>query len=458
MLKLQAIVFAFLYLGLNGYAQSWDTLGGGMAAGIGINSMLIYDGKLIAGGSYVKIGSTITDNIGIWNRDQWDSLGSGLGCWVEDMIIFNGELIVVGCFLSVDNKPGRGIAKWDGMKWVGFDDAFYGFSPKPLKMLVYKGELYVAGSETGIRIGSDTIYGQHIVRWDGVNWDTLGASITSPVITMEIYDEELYVAGRFDSAGGIFARHLAKWDGAKWDSVSNDKWLTGPGSFFTQIYDMTVYGAELYIAGWFKFGQNGRNHNLIKWDGTTLDAINSDLVINKPGVREYIQAMAVYNGKLYVGGDSIINLSSWDGTNWEQVDISGNGNNYWIHSLMVDASENSLYVGGNFDKAWGVNCGSIIKYTTPPVSVREKKSIEAFKLHPNPASSYIIGEIAEAIVPYTVDIFNAIGVHVSTGTHFHTTFNYSIAELPSGLYLLRITGKEGKVATAKFIRTNFDIR
>ena len=75
----------------------------------------------------------------------------------------------------------------------------------------------------------------YIANWDGNNnlWRTLGAGLnvapgeSGPVVgfSTHFFDDgtgqALYVAGNFDTAGGITTNRIARWDGSDWSNLGS---------------------------------------------------------------------------------------------------------------------------------------------------------------------------------------------------------------------------------------------
>ncbi len=109
----------------------------------------------------------------------------------------------------------------------------------------------------------------------------------------------------------------------------------------------------------------------------------------------------------------------------------------------------SLPDPGGFSYGWTKIEGiivNIIPTTTPPMAVTETFSQQSLEVYPNPASDflYLRGIPSEAL-DYT--IFNAMGQQVAAGSTHGTI---PVAELGSGLYLLRIGGGNHN-ETVKFV-------
>jgi hypothetical protein len=117
-------------------------------------------------------------------------------------------------------------------------------------------------------------------------------------------------------------------------------------------YSLVVYNNELYAGE--QSGNGG--HGLKKFNGTTwsdLGAINGT-----------VNALAVYNGNLIVGGSFTLaggldmsNIAQWDGVTWS--DVSG-GPNSIVSALTVYNGD--LIVGGYFTMVENMNANHIAKW------------------------------------------------------------------------------------------------
>lgn len=117
-------------------------------------------------------------------------------------------------------------------------------------------------------------------------------------------------------------------------------------------YSLCVYNNELYAG--MQSGNGGSG--LYKWNGSSWT--------NFGNINGTVQALTVYNNKLIVGGSfslagglSVLNIASWDGSQWSDV---GGGPDNIVAALTV--YNNELIVGGYFVTVEGVNANYIAKY------------------------------------------------------------------------------------------------
>src|SRR6185503_20944601 len=85
------------------------------------------------------------------------------------------------------------------------------------------GDLYVAGRFTS----AGGVEASHIAKWDGNSWSALGSGVNSDVFALVVSRSDLYVGGTFTNAGGVLANNIAKWNGSSWGALGSG--LSGRG-------------------------------------------------------------------------------------------------------------------------------------------------------------------------------------------------------------------------------------
>jgi len=289
---------------------------------------------------------------------MWEPVEADAAFNAKSFAIYNGE--VYAGFHYYPTHHLFCVAKIEGNKWTNLGEGIPGVNSEVMSLAEYKGELYVGGwfEEAGGK--GKTV--NSIARWDGKAWHDVGGGVNGfmrMVVTMVVYNDELYIGGSFKTVGGSTSYDIAKWNGKKWSSV-------GPG-FNSSLNALVVYKGELYAGGGFSntLGKKGKEHifNIAKWDGTKWVAVG-----NLTDHSEYnVNSMVVYKDELYVGGYTTkINgkpangIIKWDGTTWTTVGKGITGYNNKVKTLAAD--EKYLYVGGFFGYADGKTVNNIAKW------------------------------------------------------------------------------------------------
>lgn len=173
--------------------------------GFDVTAITEYQGKLVAGGSFLTAGGDTVRNIAIWDGVNWSALGEGLcnggsnycnslanTASVYDLFADGNDLYVAGNFIYAGNIICNGIARWDGAGWHNYGIGAYENSMAQSVYDVYEsnGELYSIG-------GFNNSYS--LVKWDGMNWNSYYAEEIYGGGTGDLvfYNHEFYVGGGF---------------------------------------------------------------------------------------------------------------------------------------------------------------------------------------------------------------------------------------------------------------------
>ena len=204
----------------------------------------VYNGNLIAGGSFSSAGGVAASNIAEWNGSAWMPLGTGVNGQVDALIEYNNELIVGGRFTNAGGVEVLFLAKWNGIEW---SDVNGDMGNIVVSLAVYQNNLIVGGYFRD----ADDFPADYIVGFNG-EWFNLGVGMggsQGQVMALTVHNNELYAGGFFTSAGGSPAAHIAKWNGTVWDSVGSiDASISfqSLGSYNNKIYAGAFFGG-LYI-------------------------------------------------------------------------------------------------------------------------------------------------------------------------------------------------------------------
>ena len=226
------------------------------------------------------------------------------------------------------------------------------------------GELYFSGYGTSAKIfkingGSETPPpppGPTTVAVDGVGvWKELENGTNGNVEAIAVNGDNVYVAGSFSTAGGIGANNIAVYNNnTGWSALSS-------GANGTIKALAVATDGKLYAGGSFTSIGGVSAQNVAVWNGNSWSALGSGTngAVAKIGIDG--------NNNVYVGGAfevaggiTVSNIARWNNGWSALVDsgTSGRGTNNEIRAIAFD-SNNTLYVGGNFDNAGGKTANRI---------------------------------------------------------------------------------------------------
>ena len=304
-------------------AQTWLPVGNGMEGGY-VYSLNAYDSVLYAGGTFIGPGNHIAQ----WDGNNWSGVGSGINGNVYSMFHYKNLLYTGGWFTNAGGYSAGSLAQWNGSNWSAvspgylwnvvssidtFNNNMFAASPHygiigwwngkiwqnigPLNaayantIVNYKGELYIGGYEHGFGYFAPVTGCLFQLDYKTQLWKRVGtytgkAGIAN-VLSLCVYNNNLYVGGTYDSVNGMPANGLTMWNG---DSIT----VINPGINGT-VSAMTVFDNALYIGGIFDSAGGMSAHNIACWNDMNWSALGS-------GVNNQVFAMTSFNGELYVGG------------------------------------------------------------------------------------------------------------------------------------------------------------
>ena len=109
----------------------------------------------------------------------------------------------------------------------------------------------------------------NIARWDGSRWFALGSGILDTVNVIVVSGSNVYVGGRFNTAGGVTVNNIARWDGQNW-------WPLGAGTD-QPVLALAVDGnGRLYAGGAFRNAGGVAVDGLARWNGTAWEKLPSN--------------------------------------------------------------------------------------------------------------------------------------------------------------------------------------
>ncbi len=160
-----------------------------------VTALLSTQGRLFAGGGFLRADSSATWGVAEWDGARWNLLGSGMNGFVRSLAVFDGDLYASGEFGWANGKSSVGIARWRGLNTVGAPGASalrVSLSParpnpasgaqrfaftlpaaSPVQLAIYD----VSGRRVATRgTGRARRDAQHAASWDGRDADGAAAA------------------------------------------------------------------------------------------------------------------------------------------------------------------------------------------------------------------------------------------------------------------------------------------
>lgn len=285
----------------------WDDLAGGMGDQFfpDVLALTVYDGNLIAAGTFDSAGGVPVSNIASWDGSSWHALGGGLDGMVRALFVYNGDLIAGGEFANAGGSLAEGVARWDGSSWHPLGG---GVNGAVQALGFYAGNLIVGGvidDAGGVAVSG-------IASWNGSTWSSLGGGLAGYAYAFSLFNGDLVVGGLFNMAGSLSVNNVARWNGSAWSVLGSG--IT-PLSGTATVWCLTNVGGDVYAGGDFAFAGGPAAKNIARWNGS-WQAVGSG---TNNGVRtitslgNYLVAAGVFT---IAGSGNANSIARWDGAYW----------------------------------------------------------------------------------------------------------------------------------------------
>jgi len=215
------------------------------------SAMIVYNGNLIVGGDFTDAAGVPADGVASWNGTSWSSVGTGLvtSPWddiVNALAIYDGHLVAAGSFDTDHGSVADWIAYFDGANWQNMGNLVPGFFSNwstIFSLLVKGGNLYIGGVLGKTDYLSES---QPVGVWDGDNWSILGDGQTYGVgFSLLDFNDEIYATSVVSAPSGTPGiGGISRWNGTSWLPVGEDTDYS-----MTTFSALAEYNDELYTGG-----------------------------------------------------------------------------------------------------------------------------------------------------------------------------------------------------------------
>jgi hypothetical protein len=323
---------------------------------------------LYAGGSFTYAGGVQANYVAKWNGTTWAALGHGvtgspafnLPPSVSALAVFDDgsgpALYVGGRFTTASGVPALNIARWNGSSWAAVPGSG---AEIPGCMSVHTLAVLHTGSANTLYVGIQgycmTYSSAEALAWDGATWSSPGylsgahVDVTSMAVLDDGSGPALYVGGNFTSP----VNHIGKWDGSSWSTLGSGI----PGEFnwvnCVAAWDSGA-GTEIYAGGNFTSAGGVSVNNIAKWNGSSWSSVGTgtdgavySLLVFDDGSGPALYAAGAFT---QAGGTAAFaHVARWNGTSWSALDGSLDSGVFALASFDdgKDASAD-LYAGGDF--------------------------------------------------------------------------------------------------------------
>jgi hypothetical protein len=444
---------------------------------------------------------------------SWQPLLNGTDWPVQYLYAdtLEGDLYVTGNFETAGGVEVNAVARWDGSSFYDLDGGMnYCINSCPVIFGVTKFQGNIICSPTGFSMGSNDIFPNGLVQWDGQFWKPIhpglesfsgSSSIARKFINLN--DTLLYVFGGFQTVGQDTAFSAATWNGQElvslnfpfapygsakiYDAIYHNNILYVGGNFQKKGEDenptidfawydgtwhapdegikgqnddigaMVVFRDEIYVGGNFRVSSGNPANAIMKYRNGQFEAVGGSFDSELSNVRDLV----VYDDKLFAfgsfnsvgGGVPANNMASWDGQKWCGYDFD-----FDETVGRAVAMNDMLFIGGIFDSIDNEPVNNLAYWQgafvpaqcSTPVDVDAPNDAKAISLFPNPGHDLINLNLEHISLPASMVVYNAQGQEVHSAPIRRENNVLEVASWPRGIYVLTMY-TEGALLTMKFV-------
>lgn len=261
--------------------STWSALGSG-TNGV-VNALTIFNNTLIVGGAFNNIGN----NIASWNGAAWTNLGLGTNDTVYTLAVYSSLLRAGGTFTTAGGINCRRMASYSGTTWASMpNNVNNGANNTVYSFALYNADLICGGSFTSV---GNNQTANRIVRYNSSGTFTaMGTGIDQgQVNALAVLSSTLYVGGTFTSIGASTVNRLARWNGTNWNTVGAG--CSGPVNVLLARTNDIVLGGNFTSPG----------NSIASWNGTTFGTFGAGIT----GGNATVNAAVTWSNVLVAAGN-----------------------------------------------------------------------------------------------------------------------------------------------------------
>ncbi len=235
--------------------QAWCSIGGPFGGNYRIENILAASNRLYVSGWFWGAPSSI--DVGpaycMWDGARWQYISGGVASQASE-----GDKVYV-----VQENPMR-VSLVNGTNLVSIGGSIPDAINDPI-IAVSGTNIFLAGLRS-VPYGSSLSNAVLLYTWSGLGWQLQEFSITSAgmIRAFAPVEDGFYFGGRFSEIGGISAHNIAKFAGGEWHNL-------GPGIEFAidcSVLAMLALKRTLFVAGRFDTAGGHESPNFAIWHET----------------------------------------------------------------------------------------------------------------------------------------------------------------------------------------------
>jgi trimeric autotransporter adhesin len=192
-----------------------------------------------------------------------------------------------------------------------------------------------------------TTFPGRVLAWDGRSWEPIGGDFNDVILSLSVFQGQLYCGGVFRRVEDRPCRYVARWDGSQWFAFAPVfQPQDGPGAW-EGVNALLADDDRLWMGGNFAAADGVPCNSIGYWDGESWQCADVGLSPQQATIAAFTR----WRGETLMLGEFGLpgccfagGLARWTGSDWTSVDQSGGGS----RSGALAAYQDQLYVGGQY--------------------------------------------------------------------------------------------------------------
>ncbi len=364
--------------------SQWQAVGGGLRG-------LVLDlewanSQIYVSGQFTSTLQPAMHNIAAWNGTTWDTFGTGIVSATHNLALVDDQLYALSKSSNYPNPARFQLHRWDATGWVTVSNLQEpslggGWNRYPDAVLIhYDQALFAFGPLVAVQAlpnSNQFTWADSALRWNGERWESMTPNgLTTLRAVLTAVDEDLYVASaekmHWQTAMSILA-HLNASN--QWQSLIEHRYqpnfytieaLQKYQQTFFSIYNSQLYQATsntwnavsnasvsslaqannlLYVAGDFEQFNGVTARNLVTWNGSQWQALNT------PASFERVVIVEAHGNTVYISDG--FQIARWDGAQWTTLATNV------VNIGEIEPTADGVYIAGTFSSVAGVSAPKI---------------------------------------------------------------------------------------------------
>lgn len=236
-------------------------------------------------------------------NQNWEPMMNSPNRHIECALQVQDLLYIGGAFEQCEGTQCYLVASFDGVSFEPLvSNGFVEDGWRVLDLAFYQDQLFAGGKFQLLNQNGESVWNLGVVSEDWMSLFPIPFSSASIVESLQVFENDLYIAGLMTIEGEEAYHSILKWDGSVLSDLSTYNYDDLIGPFNERLTDMEVYDNMLYVAGWFDQLEGQPCQGVARWDGMSWECLNTEII---SPLWNAVHDIEIIEDTLYMAGDFV---------------------------------------------------------------------------------------------------------------------------------------------------------